>query len=439
MSRITHIIIANDAESFEHIIGRIDNRADRLAKLRKEHFVCGRFVLWEGDNKLVITPYRIAPHLLTHYRALGYTNISNKAPRRIGLSLSDSIVRDGKLFQHIVSTIKANPGLTISPYAYTEHFRALIDHLRRRRLPFKVDIEPLQKSCWLVAYLGSKIGFRIENLRGQKASSPAFFLCCSKADVLHAVEWFTSRRQSCVAKVIDGEGGWGTLMLVGQTSLRSKISRIEQLLERDPIWKSGPYIVEEYLGNHSENSSSPSVEAVIDLKGRARITYVCEQVVDRRGRYLGAVIGKSGLQRRLTRRLRNITRRIAQRYSVLGYRGFFDVDFVVRNGRPFAVETNVRRTGGTHVYDCARFLFGRAWIKKYIFSCDCYTYSARPLTAHAALERLRDSVISSERKHEGIVITGIDSSTPRIGFIIIANTRTKAYRIRKTVTGLLNS
>ena len=51
---------------------------------------------------------------------------------------------------------------------------------------------------------------------------------------------------------------------------------------------------------------------------------------------------------------------MGEQYAKAGYRGYYDVDFIAgRGGELFITESNVRRTGGTHVYAVASRLFGK--------------------------------------------------------------------------------
>ena len=77
MKIIKNIIISNDTEAFAGIIKVIKNPAKRIEKIDKEDFLCGRFLLWENDNKVIITPRKIQKEIIEQIRLLGQKSIEN--------------------------------------------------------------------------------------------------------------------------------------------------------------------------------------------------------------------------------------------------------------------------------------------------------------------------------------------------------------------------
>ena len=131
--RIKTIIIANIAEAFEDTINKISNPKKKRDRILIEHNLCDRTLLWEGDNKVVITPYQISQDIFSiNKSALGFKNVQNLFPAKINISLSDAVVMDNELFGKLCCLIKDNPGVRIAPYCVTEKFVLLIKRLKEK-------------------------------------------------------------------------------------------------------------------------------------------------------------------------------------------------------------------------------------------------------------------------------------------------------------------
>jgi len=210
------IIIANVAETFSTIIGDIADLSKRRDKLAQENAGAQRALLWERDNKIIITPFAIPAALIDQYLHLGYANLVNWFPKNTHLSLSEAILADSILLHKLTAAVRHARGLAvISPYAYTQPLSRLITCLRQRGLIFSVDQEPTDRAPWLAYYLGSKVGFRVETLKlagGAGFPTPEFFICDGNAQVVSAAAWFFRRNKAFVVKASHGEGGWGVLL-----------------------------------------------------------------------------------------------------------------------------------------------------------------------------------------------------------------------------------
>lgn len=436
MKTIQNIIIANDTEAFSGIIQAIKDLKKRAEKIAKENFLCGRFILWEGDNKIVITPKPIQKEILEQVIFLGQKSVENWFPKKITTDLSRAIYEDSTLFAKLKMAIQKNPGVTISPYCYTFEFSKLLERLYKSGLKFRSDQCPVDGASTLVSYLGSKTGFRNELRKIAGNSSlipqPEYFIHTDIKSVFKSVESFYERDKSCVVKANSGEGGWGVLIVrhqkySGKQGLRTWLRRE---FSRDSIWRKAPYIVEEFINSDNSSEHSPSLEVFIS-KGGHTITYICNQVVDEYGRFMGILMGKNCIKKGVERKIRKIGSVIGKRYAQLGYRGFFDIDFTVSTtGEPYPIETNVRRTGGTHVYDFVRFTFGSTWSKKIVvFSSDSFNYRGQVISAEKILLKISAIRFPMNNRKEGVIIVALSDSTPIFSFILVGASRKRVFEI----------
>ena len=182
----------------------------------------------------------------------------------------------------------------------------------------------------------------------------------------------------------------------------------------------------------SDNSAghSPSLEVFVNEK-RHKITYTCNQIVDWQGRFIGVLMGKDCIKADTERKIRKIGNIIGKRYAHLGYRGFFDVDFVISaKGEPYPIETNVRRTGGTHVFDFVRYMFGPNWHEKIVvLSSDSFEYGTRVLSAKDVLRKIEPLRFPMENKREGVIIAALSGDDPIFSFIIASAHKKRVFGI----------
>jgi len=438
MKIIKNIIIANDTEAFAGIIKAIKNPAKRIEKIDKEDFLCGRFLLWENDNKVIITPRKIQEEIIEQIRLLGQKSIENWFPKKVTTNLSQAICEDRPLFEKLKKAIKQNPKVILSPYCYTSEFSRLVKKLRDIGLRFEVDQQSIDRSSSIVSYLGSKTGFRNElqkiNEHAVIIPQPNFFIHDRIGKIYDSVGRFYKGHMSCVIKTNSGEGGWGVLFVQpNKFNTKGKLfTWLGKEFRRDSIWRHGPYLVEEFINSDGGTEHSPSLEIFIH-GNKPLITYACNQVVDRNGRFIGVFMGKDCLNANTENRIRRIGKTIGRRYANLGYRGFFDIDFIVSpEGRPYPIETNVRRTGGTHVFDFVHWFFGPKWYKKIVaLSSDSFEYGVKTLSARNILHKIGPLRFPMNNSKEGVIIAAIASTVPVFSYIIIGSNKKRALEIRE--------
>ncbi len=139
-------------------------------------------------------------------------------------------------------------------------------------------------------------------------------------------------------------------------------------------------------------------------------------------------------------KIKRIGETIANHYFKLGYRGFFDIDFIVSKDEiPYPIETNVRRTGGTHVFDVTRKLFGKDWVDKtVVLSADSFCYGKKVLSAQEILNRVSEISFPIKGQKKGVIIAAVNSHEPYFSFVIFAPTKAESLQIHKKLTSLWN-
>ncbi|QQG43063.1 MAG: hypothetical protein HYW45_02520 [Candidatus Daviesbacteria bacterium] len=433
------IIIANVAEAFSRSIAKIRSRKEKTLRLAIEQSLSQRSMFWGGDNKVVITPYFI-PKLLFHRNSIfcKYKNTVNVTPVNESINLCEAILKDKKLYDWLKVIIKNNPKVNLSPYSFTNFFLELTRKLKEDNLIFKTDAIP-DSNTDVVSYLDSKSGFRLELLKLQKQfpeiKIPYGFICNNPEVALRIVEQFYKLNASCVLKANLGESGWGLLTIKPGVfkSLIELSNSIKSTIINESIWQNDSIIIEELI----LHTSSPSVEVLVTAKG-PKITYICQQIIDDKGTFSGILLGKNTIKTSLIKKLIHISSIIGKRYWQMGYRGYFDIDFVISyNGTAFAIETNMRRTGGTHVYDFACKVLGKNWFEKaVILSKDNFIYGDEIIDGKEIFKRVSKMLFTS-KIGKGVVISFISKSIPLLGYFIIGDSLVEASNLKSRFESLV--
>jgi len=388
---------------------------------------------------MIITPYLMDPIFLKrNSRVLKYRNVKNISPEKIEVSLCEAIVNNRKTFDQLVKTIKDNPGISITPYAVTNEFISLISKLKKLNLKFKSLEIPSPKSLWTVKYLDSKSGFReaVNKIKGDnKINLPQGFICRDIEEADKISKWFLRSGKSCVLKANFGESGWGLKVLRDRAKIEGEDAY------RDDIWTNTIIVVEEYINRDTEVAGgSPSVEILVNKEG-AQITYICGQTVDSFGSFEGVSLGKNILECKDLAELKRLGLILGKEYWKLGYRGYFDLDTVVekKSRNIYLIETNTRRTGGTHTYDIAKRLFGSKWEEKsFLISNDQFPYSRKIKTPEAIFDRLDNILYPKKTSGSGVIITIIDAERHMLGFVIVSKDKSECLKIHTELSNLLS-
>lgn len=422
-----NIIFVNTAEAFEDILVASGGSEEGQKRIRHELALSQRAFFWEDDNKIVITPFPIPKELFDlNSKILDFLNTTSYSPKAGGLNLSNSIEVDS--FKELVD----DRSVVVSPYAITPGFLKLIDSLRASGLNVFVDNMPTKGGYDLIRYLDSKSGFRTEAEKiGIKC--PEGFVCQTFDELKDKINWFKSNKRPFVIKADQGESGWGLILVKDlETTADSLINQVTS----ETIWSNGPYIIEELIDvDEAASGGSPSAELFV-TDSEVKITYLCGQIVVN-GEFQGTVVGEDTIPRNIADEIKKSALVIGKHFQSLGYRGIFDIDYVIsKNGEVYAVETNARRTGGTHVYDLAKRLFGEDYINHCFISNDHFEYS-KDIQSISELLSNTSALIYSKDSQSGIIITLINETDHVLGYVSIGNDLEIATNISKELKNLL--
>ena len=438
------VVVANTAEAFERLLEKVSRTDDGTRRIRHEMVLSQRAFFYGGDNKIVITSHPIPEELMRRNAALcGFSNVLNICPVEPTVALSRATLKDKVLMDFLERTLSRGKSVSFLPYAVVPALRHLVKEICKTGVRAAVEEELTAFPQWVLEYLDSKIGFRVEMQRlavtNRHLLIPEGFVARNAKEAMGIAEWFYAQGRSAVVKVNFGESGWGLWVLKAEAFSDAAAARkvFRLLISPDPIWENTLFAVEEFIQpDESVAGGSPSVELFIGNDG-PRVTYCCGQLLEN-GQFFGIEMGKGVLSRQIKDALVRIGLAVGNRYHSLNYRGFCDIDFVVaKNGDLYAVETNPRRTGGTHVYDLANHLFGDSWeSQRYFLSHDSFRYAAQTLNAADLLKVIEPLLFPIQGQRRGAVITSINPSDPVMGYVVIDADRKSGKRLQQQIHAL---
>ena len=335
-----------------------------------------RAVLYGDDNKVVITSSPVYPaHFADMVKLMGWKQVINLSPTRASYSISDDCRNNKELRTQLIEIITHNPGIALIPYRLTPQFQKLILMLQKEGLQFTLPETIPQDKQFILNYFNTKRGFRhlwhmAHANNPPHVQIPEGFIAEDKPEATEAAWWFKVHKKSFVIKYNKGTQGIGIHMLKHDELANDKKTFKQQLkkLLSDKIWNESVIIVEEAAPINEKNESvSPSVELYIDEHANVSPSYACDQILalDKKtfkGIYIYPELMKDPtIQHAFAAGLK-----FGKHLASYGYRGVFDVDLIrSTNNTIYAVESNLRRTGGTHLHELCLALLGPSYGSKY--------------------------------------------------------------------------
>ena len=127
---------------------------------------------------------------------------------------------------------------------------------------------------------------------------------------------------------------------------------------------------------------------------------------------------------------------IARKLQVMGYVGHFDVDCIVSDdNKLYLLEVNARRTGGTHVHEFAKHMFGDDYINQ-VSLISFEAASSGVITDPDRLIQVLDDYLYPMAGDGplGVVVTITNALFKnRFGYVIVAPTEKQAIALQESL------
>ena len=441
---IDTIFFANLSEIAKPL-ARLMNKKKSDNEIMEDHYLCGRFIFLNEDKCLLITPFLLDKDFSKYARyLLKIKNFINLSPKKINDSLSDAVLDDTILLKKIIKIIKNNPKIKIISYATTPEFTKLIGYFKSLDLKFETPEMSNQGNEWTGPFFDSKSGFRqgVNYVGGNFPKMPEGIICDGLTEVKAWAKYFLLEEDSgCVIKSNRGLAGAG-LKIIKKSEIKDndiKLYLDKILIEK--YWSQDTVVVERFIESDNKICGGfPNIEMKVNGDG-VETKYFCGMRVTDKGEFRGVEIGKKAVPLFVKRILRRSAVKYGQFLQKAGYRGFYEIDWVVdKNKNLYPVEANLRRTGGTHVYEIAIRLLGEDFQKKhYITATNIQSINnILNLDFTEIKNHLRSVLYPINNQKRGVIITIVPYlKYKKIGYMVIGSDKKDTLTIEDQFLNLI--
>lgn len=449
----TTVYIFNLSEDVWPFISAMSDAKAKLFEIKENADLCERdlFSCADEDNIIFIFPQAVDETFLTYYKNLfGKHRIRIIVPQKHSGVICEDILEDAEVMQALVDAANGSKRLALTSYTTSEEFINLVEALRKKGLQIMTPDAPEEEDSWTVNFYGSKSGIR--QLAGaSRAAEPDFvmpegLIATGIVDAAKIAAKKYIKEHGVVVKTNKGHSGAGVLLL-RDGDLPADYAQCEKAilekLKKDAYWNMFPIIVESLITvNPAIGGGFPNVEFRIQKNGHVEFLYYCGMRIDRNGVFKGVEINNEVVSDAAGARMVDTGFFIGEKYRAAGYRGYYDVDFVAaKNGELYVTESNVRRTGGTHVWATAERLFGKDFMYlTYILSNNLYVLPKdRPWTFEKVASILAPVLYDKKTKEGVIICSSTLMSQHEMGYIIFGQHERRAYEIEARMEQLLQT
>lgn len=409
------------------------------------------FAFCAEDRMIFILPEPIDDAFWEYFeRVIGKRDFRVLVPKKQSGIICQDILDDPNIISELERAANGQKRLVLKSYTTSQPFLDLVRFLRNRGFTVSTPDSPEEDDAWTVNFYGSKSGIR-QLAQQSRAIEPDLIMAegvigsgIIDASRIAANKYIKER--GVVLKTNKGHSGIGVL-LFKEGDLPLEFYQCQQkilsILKKDAYWNLFPIVIESFIMiNPSIGGGCPNVEFRILKNGHVELSFYGGMRMTADGSFRGMEIHNDVISDQIAARLVDTGFYIAEQYRAAGYRGYFDVDFVAsRNGQVYVTESNVRRTGGTHVHDVAQYFFGKDYMYlTYILSNNSYDLPQdKKFTFQDILNRL-ESILFTKEKREGIIIISENLLAYNLlAFVIFGTNKKRAYELEATMQTLLTS
>jgi len=388
-------------------------------------------LFWCGDDKVVVLPGPPDESFVSDVtKSLGYKNVKVVWPKIMSYSICDDIINDKELFETLVQIIRNSDMPRIVSWGATTQFYSLLNELTLAGVHFVVPEIPESSNYWTALYFESKSGFReFATREAPILNIPEGFVCGNKDVALDAIAYFSKKGRGFVLKANYGTGGFSTMCYPANLTDRGFEQLRKEVAHRmafDHFWDNPPVIIEEHIpGTENLLPISLTIDFCINQDGLLN-KVGCGKMLMRRGwLYAGIHCGKGVLDNDTENKMTRAGFYIGEQMAKMGYRGWFDVDFVQRwDGEIFLTEINARRASPVHIFDIALQIHGEHWEREWSLYANDHFYLQG--ACQPSYTKIRDAIADfnnndfSVKTIPTIISTAVTRKNPFIGYVIIA-------------------
>lgn len=407
------------------------------------------FAVAPNGGILCVLPRPVSTAYLAYYQQImNITNARVVVPPKHTGEICEDILRSEEIMGLFIMAAGENKSLTLLSYTTSLQFLRLVQVLRERGIRVNTPEAPQEEDSWIVNFFGSKSGIR-QFVQKSGAVEPDLrmadgMFCVGIDDAARIAANKYVDHDGVVIKTNKGHSGSGVLIFrPGELPKQYSLCRekIREMLSKDIFWERFPIIIEDYIAcNPGVGGGFPNVEFKVQKSGKVEFLYYCGMRMTPEGSFRGVEIHHSVVSDSVEAQMIDTGFFVGEQYAKAGYRGYYDVDFVAgRGGELFVTESNVRRTGGTHVYAVASRLFGKEFMyETYTLSCNTYELpEGKKLTFTTLLQTL-EPVLFNKKTREGVILVSENMlEMGQMQYIIFGQNKKRALELEVEMERLL--
>lgn len=370
---IRTIIVANNREYFSPIDPFVP-AIEKPEFVESDYDEADMDMMWFGDNKIVLSPRRLDPEFVADVsRLFGFQNVRFIVPQETGAGLSQDVVGDEQSFQAVIDEISRSINPQIIPWGHTTQFQGLLDSISESGVSFRTPETPRPEGLWIPDYLDTKVGSRKFLLEVKQKHPeleiqvPEGFVCDNLEEAIQKIDYFLSQDKGVVFKANLGGSGIGVhIFRKEELTDPEKRKQIEAKLRGNQLFQKDRVVIEEMIeADFNHHGVDPSVDAMVKEDGSVELQAIDAMVIHHVGQdvgFYGCIGGKDLFNKQQEKQLSEFTLAVGEELSKLGYRGWYDTDYILTpEGNFYTAEVNLRRTSMSYVVDIAKLLFGDDW------------------------------------------------------------------------------
>jgi len=437
------VFISNLSEDVWPFIENISNLKARNTEIEENANLADRdlFSLARQERIVLITPKPVSGEFLNYYKDLfGKRQIEVLVPQNHSGKICEDILKDQRVMDALITIANSYRRLTLITYSTSPYFLELVRVLRAKGLTIYTPESPEEIDGWTVNFFGSKSGIRqlFQNGRAEEPDliMPPGYICFGIEDAAKIASKIYLKEKGVVIKTNKGHCGLGVLIFrPGDLVLDYPDCKkqIYDLLDKEDYWDKFPIVVEEFINvNSSAPAAFPNVEFKILKSGQVEFLYSCSMRVTKDGVFRGIEINDDVISDRIEAQIIDTGFYIGEQYAKNGYRGYFEIDFIKdKNNKVYASESNVRRTGGTHVYETAVELFDKDFMYDvYVLSQNTYPLPEGKKFIFGQVKELLTPILYNKKTKEGLVIISENLLVQnKLAYIIFARNKKRAEEL----------
>lgn len=407
------------------------------------------FSMSEEDDFTFITAKPLNPKFVEYYKKLCKVNdLEILVPEKHTGVLCKDVESDKKIMKRLVELGKSYKKINITAYSTTSYFIDLIKKLRSKGIKVRTSEAPKAANAWTVNFYGSKSGIRqLTQINGAYRADlkmPDGVISHGIVDSARIAANKYVKEGGVVIKTNKGHSGAGVLIFRKgdlPTYFAECETKIVEILKKDYYWEKFPIVIESLVvPNPRIGGGFPNAEFFVRPDGEVEFLYYCGMRVDNNGVFAGVEIGEESLPKRVASRITDIGYLIGEQYAKDGYVGYFDVDFIAEKaGEIFVSESNVRVTGGTHVYETGKELVGKNFTKKvYVLSNNMWKIPTKKKYNFSQVKNVLKEILFSRKTKEGLVICSSNLlADGYLSYIIFGKNKKRAEKIESKMMELI--